>query len=182
MSRATISISMSIQGDRELVKALTALPVKVQTQIGRKALRPAAQMLSRQMKAATPTLRADEVVGILTSGGKITKYGEVSKLKISASDEDLAHLTRRLLKTSIKRKAKTYRNTKTPTESVGVAYDHRIDGVNAPAGVIAERVEMGDAGRGARPWIRRVYSESGNAALSLAVKRAHELVKEAGRV
>lgn len=156
-------IKLAWQGERELRRTLEALPVRVQRQVGRKALRPGATIVSRALKAAVPKL-TDEDAAALAGEGVVT-------------GKDL----KRHIKKGIGRKAKTYRNTGTPTISVGPMYDYRSPGIDLTAGYLAERLEYGDADRAAAGTLRRAAEGVSGEAMRAMIEKTRQAVADAAR-
>ena len=153
-------MQLSIQGDAKLRRTFAELPTNVRKQVAKKALRPGATILSRAMKSEVPAVTdryADELAGV-----------------------DAKALARHIKK-GIGRRAKTYKNTGTVMVAVGPRYDFRSPGVPLSAGYLAERLEFGDEGEPARPFLRRTFSRVGGEAMAATVDRIRELVAEAAR-
>lgn len=158
---------IEVRGADQLIRKLGSFPVAVQRQIGRKAIRPAASMVVKAMKKNSPKISIDEASALL------------KKSKPSAGD------ARRLsnhVRKGIGRKTKTYKNESVSIEAVGPRWDYRQDGIEGPAAWYAQQLEHGDAEDiKAHGFIRRTHSEVGPAAVSLMLRRAHELIIEEAR-
>jgi HK97 gp10 family phage protein len=159
-----MSDAIRITGDQQLIRKLGSFPVAVQRKIARKAIRPAASMVSKAMKKNSPKLTVEEA-GVLLNRSNPTPQ----------DSKDLsAHIRK-----GIGRKTKTYTKGSVSIEAVGPRWDYRQDKIEGPAAWYAQRVEHGDGGDiRAHGFIRRTASETGQTAVGMMLARARELVIE----
>lgn len=159
-------VDLRVTGDKALIRKLERMPVSVQRQIGRKAIRPAGQMVSKAMKKAVPKISVEEAAELLNKPG--------------AKAADAKRLTAHVRK-GIGRKTKTYRHSGTVLEAVGPRWDYRQEGL-IPAAWFAERLELGDAENvRAHAFMRKTARSVGPAAMSAMLSRVKALVEEEAR-
>ena len=158
------AFSVKIHGAGDLKRAFEALPARVQKQVARKALRPGATLVSRELKKSVPTIDDDEARSLL-GPGRFTSEGAGNKL-------------RRHLSKGIQRRNKTYTNTGTVMVAIGPRYDYRDDATGATAGYLAEQLELGDDENRARPFLRPTAQRLAAPALASMIGRAREVVNE----
>ena len=158
-----IGVQFTIKGDKALIRRLEAFPVRVQRNIGRKAIRPAASIVNKAAKKSVPAFTDAEAKDI--------------EHDANATGTEL----RRFIKRSIGRVRRTYRGSGIPIEAVGPRYNFFRPGHGASGGWTAQRAEFGTDRTEAKPFMSGVVSDVGEKAVGVMLDRARELVEEEAR-
>jgi len=174
-------ISMKVHGTAETKRALERMSVKIQKRVAMKALRPAATEVTKAFKKATPQIDdalAWELTGV---GGLDGDNMHASLTQILQKNKNMSRAMQRLIKMSIGRKAKGYRNTGTQMIAVGPRYDYREPGMPLSGGYVAQLLEFGDDTRPAHPFLRRALGGVAQKAANTISSKVSDLVREEAR-
>jgi HK97 gp10 family phage protein len=158
-----------VEGTREAIRALEALPVRVQRQVARKVIGAAAADLNKAMKAAVPT--PDYATG---ASGRAAQAARRQNRAIQ-----------RLVKASIGRRRKTYTNTGAVVEIVGPRWNFTRDDPELPSGEAASawahRMERGTDGYTKHPFVRQAFESRRQALEGIIRDKLRALVQEEAR-
>lgn len=174
-------IQLKVHGDVDTKRAFERLKVGVQKRVARKALRPAGSIVSKALKKSVPRIDDDLAWKILGIDDLNEEARREAMPLIWEKNKTMAHAAQRLVKLSIGRKAKFYKNSGTALEAIGPRYSFRIPGVPISGGYVAQLLELGDEERAAFPFMRRAFNGVAQQAGTEMAFRAAELVKEEAR-
>lgn len=143
----TDRIAIRMQGQKSAIAALDALPRGARRRVARKALSPAASIMNKAAKASVP-------IPNWTQGASARKSDQRAALRQNK-------LVQRVVRNSIGRRRKTYKNSGTAVEIIGPRFGYfKIpEGLDqrTPAAAYAWRLERGDDDHQAHPFMERAF-------------------------